>query len=117
VRFRKTLATARSPRCTEFHSNNAPIFATGVVRRGRQEKRGANNAFGKVRQSIFRGRANENFRSLKRLIIFLAETPVGSTSSRPFLSAVAVPPLAGCCQPENGIRGGIGVDKIDKLSA
>jgi len=38
--------------------------------------------------------ANENFRSLKRLIIFLPETPVGSTSSRPFLSAVAVPPLA-----------------------
>lgn len=35
---------------------------------------GANNAFDKVRKSIFQARLNENFRSLKRLIIFLPET-------------------------------------------
>lgn len=35
---------------------------------------GANNAFDKVRKSIFQACLNENFRSLKRLIIFLPET-------------------------------------------
>lgn len=71
---------------------------------------GANNAFDKVQKSIFQARPNENFRSLKRLIIFLPETtdrrPAGPSSSPlPF------------CQLENGIWDGIGVDKIDKLSA
>jgi len=98
----------RVHRAVQNFGNNA--------RRGRQRKRGANNTFGKVRRSIFRGRE-------WKLPLFKEAHYFSARNASRLHEQSAFPLCRSCsavgCQPENGIRGGggIGVDKIDKLSA